>query len=51
MKIIQRLVAIAAFLTAGAVAQAATVGKPAPLFSAVDTHGKTIHMAQLKVFP
>lgn len=48
MKTIQRVVAIAAFLTAGAVAQAATVGQPAPLFSAVDTHGKTIRMAQLK---
>lgn len=49
MKNVFRLTALAAALSASAsVLAAATVGQPAPAFSAVDTSGKTVSLADFK---
>lgn len=49
MKNVYRLTAFAAALSASAsVLAAATVGQPAPAFSAVDTSGKTVSLADFK---
>jgi hypothetical protein len=41
-------IASALALTAGTALAAATVGQPAPTFSAVDVHGKTVSLADFK---